>query len=267
MQELGEDAEGPFDIQSTAGGLAEAFASHDAVVVGTPTYNTDADTRRSGTAWDSVLYGELQDLDLTGKHVACFGLGDQHGYSSNFADAVGELHDVFQEKGARMFGYTSVEGYEHEVSKSQRGDHFIALVCDAVNDPDSIDSRVSSWVKQLRAEGFLVPGSKKVKQRRTKSKKHVEADVKASVAKTIEDLVHSSPKDLEVVVDAIPIRLQEEAKFNYLQYGTAHEDSSKYPEFVPFRSSATKQTLWMSKVNYRQSFYTQDNKKVQGHAR
>lgn len=36
-----------------------------------------ADTERSGTSWDEFLYNDLPSLDLKGKKVAIFGLGDQ----------------------------------------------------------------------------------------------------------------------------------------------------------------------------------------------
>ena len=49
----------------------------DAIIVGAPTWHTDADTERSGTSWDDWLYSTLPDLDLSGKKVAVFGCGDQ----------------------------------------------------------------------------------------------------------------------------------------------------------------------------------------------
>ena len=50
-----------------------------------------ADTERSGTGWDEVYYGEMENLQIAGKKVAVFGLGDQISYSENYADASGEV--------------------------------------------------------------------------------------------------------------------------------------------------------------------------------
>lgn len=58
--EFGDDAEGPFDIDEFQGGVAKKFGEYDALVVGTPTWNTGADTERSGTGWDEIYYGEMQ---------------------------------------------------------------------------------------------------------------------------------------------------------------------------------------------------------------
>ena len=61
----------------------DALMAHDALICGAPTWHTGADEQRSGTAWDEFLYDRLPSLDLTGKKVGIFGLGDQGGYSDN----------------------------------------------------------------------------------------------------------------------------------------------------------------------------------------
>eukprot|EP00934_Nitzschia_sp_Nitz4_P001569 Nitzschia sp. Nitz4//scaffold3_size479765//91933//93357//NITZ4_000035-RA/size479765-processed-gene-0.90-mRNA-1//-1//CDS//3329550563//1569//frame0 len=155
---FGDDAEGPFDIEALEGSVKDNFGKYDALVVGTPTWNTGADTERSGTGWDEIYYSALPELDLKGKKVAVFGLGDQISYCENYADATGELHDVFEGLGCKMMGYTSTEGYEHEASKSQRGDKFCGLLCDMVNQEDLSEGRVDKWVEQLKGEGFLEGG-------------------------------------------------------------------------------------------------------------
>ena len=46
---------------------------------------------------------------------------------------------------------------------------------------------------------------------------------------------------------------------HYVQFGTKDLDpADAYPGYVPFRSKTTKQTLWISTTNHRESFYTQD---------
>ena len=87
--------------------------------------------------------------------MAVFGLGDQVSYGENYADATGELFDVFESLGCRMHGAWSQEGYEHEDSKAIRGDKFCGLLLDMVNQEDLTDERVAQWVAQLQAEGFM----------------------------------------------------------------------------------------------------------------
>ncbi len=147
-------------IDDVTGSLGDEFAKHDAIIVGTPTWNTGAEIERSGTAWDDVYYGEISDLSLDGKPVAVFGLGDQSSYGANYADASGELFDVFEGKGCNMVGMTDVDNtYEHEESKAQRGDKFVGLLLDQMNQDDLTPDRVGKWVNMLVEAGFGSGGS------------------------------------------------------------------------------------------------------------
>ena len=92
------------------------FAAYDNLLVGAPTWNTDAPSDRSGTSWDEIAGGDLGDLK--GKNVAVFGLGDSQSYGDYFCDAIGELHDKFEGAGAKMCGYTDQNDYDFEASKS-----------------------------------------------------------------------------------------------------------------------------------------------------
>lgn len=84
-----------------------------------------------------------------------FGLGDSVSYAENYADASGELHDVFQSLGCNMIGYTSQEGYQHKASKAIRGESFCGLLLDAVNEEELTEERVKNWVSKLLDEGIL----------------------------------------------------------------------------------------------------------------
>jgi len=161
LQELGhETPTEPICVDGVVGELKAEFDKYDSLIVGTPTWNTGADIERSGTAWDEVYYGELGDLDLSGKNVAVFGLGDQLSYGDNYADATGELHDVFSKLGCKIFGATEVDdSYEHEASKAIKDDgKFCGLLCDQVNQDDLSEDRVDKWVRQLQGEGFMSGG-------------------------------------------------------------------------------------------------------------
>jgi len=156
--EFGDAASEPIDIDEAAGSVAVQFAKFDSLVVGTPTWNTGADTERSGTGWDELYYDEMEELTIAGKKVAVFGCGDSESYTENYCDATGELHDVFQNLGCKMLGYTSTESYNHEESKAVRGDVFCGLPLDSVNEEDLTEGRVKNWVAALLGEGILESG-------------------------------------------------------------------------------------------------------------
>lgn len=129
--------------------------SYDSLIVGAPTWHTGADEQRSGTAWDDFLYDKLPGIQLEGKKVAVFGVGDQESYGDNFCDAAGELFDLFQAKGCKMYGFTSTDGYNHSDSKALRDGKFCGLMCDEDNQYDLSEDRAKAWIDQLKKEGFF----------------------------------------------------------------------------------------------------------------
>jgi len=129
--------------------------SLDSIIVGAPTWHTDSESERSGTEWDSWLYNTLPNLDVAGKNVAVFGVGDQQSYNDYFCDAAGELYDRFEKAGCKMCGFTSTDGYDHSSSKAERNGKFIGLMCDEDNQYDLSEDRAKAWVEQLKGEGFF----------------------------------------------------------------------------------------------------------------
>lgn len=197
----GPDATGceePIEIDSLGGKLAKTFQEYESLIVGTPTWNTGADTERSGTGWDELYYGEMQDLNLGGKKVAVFGLGDSVSYAENYADASGELHDVFENLGCKLYGYTSQEGYEHEASKAIRGDKFCGLLLDAVNQEDMTEERVNNWVAQLMDEGFLEAGNEGTSSSTTATPTSIDEPVTVMGGKAV------SVVEASTVVESVP---------------------------------------------------------------
>ncbi|MCP4881298.1 MAG: flavodoxin FldA [Gammaproteobacteria bacterium] len=127
------------------------FTGLDGLICGVPTWNTGADSERSGTAWDSLLE-EVDGLDLSGKQVAIFGLGDSSTYTENFCDAMEEVHSHFKKAGATMVGYVSKDNYTFEESKSVIGDSFCGLPLDEDSESDLTDERLANWAEQLKSE-------------------------------------------------------------------------------------------------------------------
>mmetsp|Transcript_6622 Transcript_6622/g.16291 ORF Transcript_6622/g.16291 Transcript_6622/m.16291 type:complete len:203 (-) Transcript_6622:221-829(-) len=127
----------------------------DGLIIGAPTWHTGADEQRSGTSWDDWLYDTLPNLDITDKKIAIFGMGDQQSYGDNYCDAAGELYDLFTAKGAKVFGMTSTEGYDHTDSKAIVDEKFVGLMFDEDNQYDMSEERAASWVAQLKDEGFM----------------------------------------------------------------------------------------------------------------
>ncbi|MCO4799902.1 MAG: flavodoxin FldB [Colwelliaceae bacterium] len=114
------------------------------------------------STWD---YGELQEdweshweevdaLDLNGKIVALYGMGDQIGYTDWFQDALGMLHDKVINQGGFVIGLWPNQGYEFSASKALTHDkkQFVGLALDEDNQYNESDERINIWCKQLKTE-------------------------------------------------------------------------------------------------------------------
>ena len=79
----------------------DEVAGLDSIIVGAPTWHTDEESERSGTEWDSWLYSTLPNIDVSGKNVAVFGVGDQASYSEVRGNIFEEIY------GSCVFFYLS----------------------------------------------------------------------------------------------------------------------------------------------------------------
>lgn len=103
--------------------------------------------------WDEFL-PDLEEMDLSKKTFAIFGLGNQKDYPENFCDAIGLLASILEECGAKIIGHTALEGYTFESSKAQRGNEFIGLPIDQENQARLTNDRVAKWVEKIKGEFF-----------------------------------------------------------------------------------------------------------------
>ena len=131
--------------------LAEMLA-FDRLILGVPTWNVG----QLQADWEAVL-DEFDELDLAGRHIALFGLGDQRGYPDTFVDALFFVADKVQSRGAQLSGRWPTDGYTFRSSWATVDDHFVGLVLDEHNQPELTGPRVEAWVQQLRSEWAIDP--------------------------------------------------------------------------------------------------------------
>ena len=239
---LGDElADEPIDVDTMDDAVA-SLSQYEALIVGTPTWNTGADTERSGTGWDDLYYDVLPKTDaLKGKPVAVFGLGDQESYGDSFSDATGELFDVFEGLGCRMFGSWSQEGYEHTASKAIRGDKFCGLILDMINQDDLTDDRVEDWIEQLKVEGFFsATGS---------APAVVATPVELPTASS--SMPQSEPIDVPIELAQLDAELTEHSETLDMTI-----ESHSSGGFTPHVNHKTGKTMWVS-PDGRQSYVTE----------
>ncbi|AFV97882.1 MULTISPECIES: flavodoxin [unclassified Sulfuricurvum] len=98
--------------------------------------------------WDSYE-NKFAKLDLTGKRVALFGLGDQEEYSDNYLDAMGTVYDIVTKNGATVIGVWENIGYKFDESTALRDGKFVGLALDEDNQSKLTDGRITMWLEQI----------------------------------------------------------------------------------------------------------------------
>jgi len=135
-----------FDIKEHA--LAES-QDYDVILYGISTWDFGELQEDWESTWD-----DIKALNLAGKTVALFGLGDQLGYADWFQDALGMLHDELIVLGCDVIGYWPNQGYEFTASKALTQDqqYFVGLSLDDENQYDDSEARIDVWCQQLVEE-------------------------------------------------------------------------------------------------------------------
>lgn len=123
------------------------LADYERIILGTPTLEYGG----LQEDWE-YLYPDMDDIDLTGKKVAVFGLGDQQFYPDTFQDGLGILGEKAREQGAELVGFWPTEGYEFMASRAVENGHFIGLALDNDNQSEMTKDRIQTWVAQLIKE-------------------------------------------------------------------------------------------------------------------
>lgn len=143
---IGEDRVDFFNIADVPIAQTQGY---DYLIFGIPTWDYGELQENWEDIWD-----DLDSLDLTGKKIALYGLGDQVGYPEWFLDAMGYLHSKLVHRGAIPCGYWPRAGYDFEASKALTpdGNYFVGLALDEENEFQLSDARIQQWCVQVLEE-------------------------------------------------------------------------------------------------------------------
>lgn len=129
------------------GATRKEFESFNNIIAGTSTW-FDGELP---TYWDEFL-PEIESIDMTGKKVALFGLGDQERYPDNFVDGIGILAEAFTKSNAELVGFMPVSDYQFTQSRAVKEGHFLGLALDVENQSEQTEERILKWVAELKKE-------------------------------------------------------------------------------------------------------------------
>jgi len=123
------------------------MAGYDVIILGCPTWNV-------GELQEDWIeqFPHFKNVDLTGKKVALFGVGDQKGYPKNFQDSLGIIGDRVVAQGGELYGFWPTSEFNFEVSEGVVDGHFLGLALDDDNESHKTRARIEAWTAQLMRE-------------------------------------------------------------------------------------------------------------------
>lgn len=143
---IAEEFGGEIDVLDVAEVEPSDLNGYKKLILGTSTWG-------SGELQDDWDAFDWSDVDFSGKTVALFGVGDQESYADEFCDALRLLSDEVEQKGAKIVGTWSSEGYDFEESQSLNDDgDFIGLALDYDNEEDLSSERIQKWVESIKGD-------------------------------------------------------------------------------------------------------------------
>lgn len=141
------DGDSEIEIHNIGASAPEDILKYDYLIFGIPTWNVG----QLQDDWEEFL-PKFKEMNMNGKKLAIFGLGDQNGYGYNFLDAVGMLADEAMLAGAEVYGLWKADKYEYEESLAEVEDYFLGLGLDQEGQEELTPERIKTWVKEVKAE-------------------------------------------------------------------------------------------------------------------
>lgn len=134
------------DIHNVANTSPSAVADYDVLLLGTSTWGS-GDLQDD---WYDFVAG-LRELDLKGKQIAIFGVGDES-MSDTFCSAVGKLYKDLQSTGGEFIGSFPNDVYDFEHTEADVDGVVVGLLLDETNHPDLTDGRLADWAEEIRRQ-------------------------------------------------------------------------------------------------------------------
>jgi flavodoxin I len=98
----------------------------------------------------TLFFKLLDEINMTEKRVAFYGLGDHILYPNHFVNGLGLLQDEFEKRNAKIIGQWPVDGYKFTDSDGIRNEMFCGLALDQDNEEELTDGRIDEWLKIVK---------------------------------------------------------------------------------------------------------------------
>ena len=128
------------------------LVNYDCLIIGSSTVGSETwQDVDDNNKWH-LFFTELDKVNLKGKTVALFGLGDQILYPNNFVDGMMIIKNEFEKRGAKVIGKWPTDGYNFTDSLAVEDDYFCGLALDEDHQFDLSGERIDQWLAKLETE-------------------------------------------------------------------------------------------------------------------
>ncbi len=140
----------PLNINRTE---LDDLLSYDVLILGTATYGEGdlpgKENNVKNGSWAEFV-PQLDEVDLTGKTVALYGVGNQEKYGERYVNGMAKLYKLVTSKGATVVGEWDTEGYTFSASEAVIDGKFVGLAIDNKSQKIETESRIEGWVNQIK---------------------------------------------------------------------------------------------------------------------
>lgn len=135
------------DLFDVSGKPIQEIARYQNLILGTSTWGL-GDLQDD---WERFL-PELAKIDLTGKTIALFGLGDSGSYPDTFVDGMGTIYHTIAGKGCQIIGEVDCSEYSFDSSTAVSDGNFVGLALDQDNEEGLTSVRLNNWLSKIGQE-------------------------------------------------------------------------------------------------------------------
>jgi len=94
----------------------------------------------------------MDEVDMSAKVVAFYGLGDQVLYPNHFVDGLGIFQEEFSKRNTKIVGQWPAGGYTFTDSEGVENDMFFGLALDEDHEENLSDERLDKWLEIIGKE-------------------------------------------------------------------------------------------------------------------
>ncbi len=130
---------------------AKHLFHYDNLILGSSTVGADHwEDATEDNKWYQ-LFHEMEDdnIDLTGKNIALFGLGDQVKYPHNFVDGMERVYSHIKNHNITLIGEWPNKGYDFYESLALHDNKFRGLALDLDNEEETLNEKVDQWIEMI----------------------------------------------------------------------------------------------------------------------